>query len=83
MFSFVTALRRALQRAFRLPATLFFGRLSVVFAIVASGFSAAFGPPAQVGVAATPDPVTHLQVVVKSVQILDDREVTARCKDDN
>ena len=75
MSYFLTALRRALRRAFRLPATLFpIGRLSLAFGIVASVVASAFGVPALVGVTQQTTPTTRLQVVVKDVVIHDDRE---------
>jgi len=47
-----------------------FSRLPLIAMLLVS----ALGPPAAPGSAAVPDPVTRLQVVVNSVQILDDRE---------
>jgi hypothetical protein len=75
MTYFLAAVRRALRRAFRLPAALFpIGRLSLAFGIVASMVASAFGPLTSVGVAQQTTPTTRLQVVVKEVVIHDDRE---------
>ena len=69
------ALQRALRRLLRYSVTLSLAsRLSLAFAVMVTLFAPAAVLPSPVRAAEPPGPVTRLQVVVKSIEIVDDRE---------
>ncbi len=76
MWSFRNTMRRARDRARRLPASLRrTGRRPLALAIAAGLLLSALGPPAAAPVAAAPaGPAARLQLVVKQVEIHNDRE---------
>jgi hypothetical protein len=69
------ALRRALRRLFRFPTTLsLVSRLTLAFGIVATILTSTVGQPAPVRAAELPGPARRLQVVVRNIEVIDDRE---------